>query len=513
MASKSPVTIVMAIPDHPWTKATEKAAAVRIAMTVAEPGSRTGLLRTVVSENGLDTDQPEIELETRAGRINPDLTVGVDVTNLTSLESNKGLCTPGMQLSGQGFIVERAERDALLSIYGAKLDQIVKPYSNGRRLIQGRMDQFVIDAFPLQQDELRRQYPHVYELLADRVKPERDRNNRDTYRTNWWLFAEPRRDLRPAFAGLQRYIATTRTAKFRIFSFVHGTLIAESKIIAAANDDAMDLGVLSSRPHVIFSTRAGGWLGVGNDPTYNHTDCFDPFPFPTHDRDTASEIRAIAEELDKHRKDRQAEHPGLTLTDMYNVLEKLRGGVALDDDDRRIKDHGLVLMLKEYHDRLDAAVARAYGWPVDITDEQILERLVALNAERAEEEKNGRVRWLRPDYQIPRFGSAAEKARWQREQAGERPRSRRRAPGTGRDADGGRHVRHHRADRRRCRQTEVPDQRRDGRDRRRYDRVAGFIEAADADRSRPPLQGWQAERAPRAPCAGRAFAPRAPVVR
>lgn len=275
----------------------------------------------------------------------------------------------------------------------------------------------------MQQDELRKHYPHLYEILVDRVKPERDRNNRESYRANWWLFAEPRKDLRPAFAGLTRYIATTRTAKFRIFSFVPGSLIAESKIIAVADDDPIKLGMLSSRPHVLFSLRAGGWLGVGNDPTYNHTDCFDPFPFPTPDLETAAEIRAIAEELDAHRKARQAEHPGLTLTDMYNVLEKLRSGVTLNDDDRLIKDHGLVLMLNEYHDRLDAAVARAYGWPADLTDEQILEKLVALNAERAEEERNGKVRWLRPDYQIPRFGSAEEKARWQREQTGERPSS------------------------------------------------------------------------------------------
>lgn len=181
------------------------------------------------------------------------------------------------------------------------------------------------------------------------------------------------------------------------------------------------LGVLSSKCHGVWAVRAGGWLGVGNDSRYNNSRCFDPFPFPTPNRDTAVEIRAIAEELDAHRKARQIEHPGLTLTEMYNVLEKLRVGAALDDDDRRIKDQGLVLMLKEYHDRLDAAVARAYGWPVDLTDEQILERLVALNADRVDEEKNGKVRWLRPDYQIPRFGSDLEKARWQREQAGKRP--------------------------------------------------------------------------------------------
>ena len=52
---------------------------------------------------------------------------------------------------------------------------------------------------------------------------------------------------------------------------------------------------------------------------------------------------------------------------------------------------------------------RAYGWPADLSDEQLLERLVALNKERAGEESRGEVRWLRPDYQIARFGTATQK--------------------------------------------------------------------------------------------------------
>jgi hypothetical protein len=96
---------------------------------------------------------------------------------------------------------------------------------------------------------------------------------------------------------------------------------------------------------------------------------------------------------------------------MYNVLEKLKAGEALNSEDERIKDQGLVLILKELHDTLDALVFEAYGWPATLSDEEILERLVALNKQRSIEEKTGKVRWLRPDYQIPRFGSDAEKAR------------------------------------------------------------------------------------------------------
>ena len=98
----------------------------------------------------------------------------------------------------------------------------------------------------------------------------------------------------------------------------------------------------------------------------------------------------------------------------YSVLELLCAGKtpeALSPAERHILDSGLVLILNELHDRLDAAVADAYGWPADLPDEQILARLVALNCERVAEEARGQVRWLRPDYQIPRFGTAAQKQR------------------------------------------------------------------------------------------------------
>ena len=108
-----------------------------------------------------------------------------------------------------------------------------------------------------------------------------------------------------------------------------------------------------------------------------------------------------------------AEHPHLTLTGLYNVLEELRAGVApdaLEPASRKIFDDGLVLILKEEHDKLDAAVAAAYGWPVDLADDDILARLVALNKQRAQEEARGVVQWLRPDYQIPLLGTPKEKA-------------------------------------------------------------------------------------------------------
>ena len=183
-------------------------------------------------------------------------------------------------------------------------------------------------------------------------------------------------------------------------------------LIAIATDDAANLGILSSRIHVVWALRAGGWLGVDNDPRYSKSRCFDPFPFPDANNIQKQKIRVIAEELDAHRKRVLAEHPHLTLTGLYNVLEMLRVGIGpddLDEHDRKIFDDGLVLIMKELHDKIDVAVAEAYGWSPDLSDEEILAQLVALNKERAEEEKRGLVRWLRPDYQIPRFAKGVDK--------------------------------------------------------------------------------------------------------
>ena len=85
------------------------------------------------------------------------------------------------------------------------------------------------------------------------------------------------------------------------------------------------------------------------------------------------------------------------------MIEKVKSGADLTPAEEDAKQRGRVLILMELHAQIDARVAEAYGWPADLTDEETLERLVALNAERAKEEAAGHVRWLRPDFQIPRF--------------------------------------------------------------------------------------------------------------
>lgn len=183
------------------------------------------------------------------------------------------------------------------------------------------------------------------------------------------------------------------------------------------SDDGFHLGVLPSSLHSSWSLRAGGTLE--DRPTWTNTTTFLPFPFPSDDTGLtpalAERIRALAEQLDAHRKARQAAHEGVTLTGLYNVLAKLRAEEPLNAKEKGLHEQGLVAVLKSLHDELDAAVLQAYGWSdlqAALADhrpaaaearaaavETLLERLVALNAKRAAEEAAGHVRWLRPEFQ------------------------------------------------------------------------------------------------------------------
>lgn len=406
LKAKVPVSIIFAVPDHPWTKATKDSAAVRIAMTVAQSGSDDGELREVVGESGLDTDEPTLAFSPKWGRVNPDLSVGADVANAHPLLANRGLAHQGIIPVGEGFRLDLCDLRAL-RLDPERLPPVVRPYLNGRDLVQRPETRFIIDLFGFGQAEARRLYPDLFSIVLERVKPQRDLVNRAKTREHFWIFAEPRSRMRDAMSGLRTQLLTTRTAKHRIFQPMATAVLPDTKVVAIAMEDLSALTVLSSRSHLAWAARTGGWLGVGNDHTYNHSECFETFPFPVMSEAGKARLRDLGEELDTTRKTVQAEHPDLTLTGLYNVMEKVRSGDPLDTRDEDIKARGRVLILKELHDQIDRATADAYGWPHDLTDDQILERLVALNAERAKEEAAGYVRWLRPDYQIPRFAKAA----------------------------------------------------------------------------------------------------------
>ncbi len=402
------ISLVFGVPDHPWVESAE-GAAVRIGMTVAAPGAGSeGNLARVENEAPGDGGEIEVSIASAQGTLHADLRVGANVSKATALIANRQLSSPGVKLHGSGFIVtrERAQQLGLGRIQG--LEQHIREYRNGKDLTARSRDVLVVDLFGLAEGDIVQKFPEVFQHVHESVWPERAINARATYRDNWWVFGEPRRELRPALAGLPRYIATVETTKHRVFQFLDTTILPDNMLIAIALEDAFHLGVLSSRAHGPWSLAAGGRLGVGNDPRYNKSRCFDPFPFPATTPDQQSRIRDLGERLDAHRKSRQALHPDLTLTGMYNVLEALRAGRELTAKERIIHEQGLCSLLLQIHNDLDAAVFDAYGWPRDLDDEAILQRLVDLNAERADEERRGLVRWLRPEFQNPHGHKAVE---------------------------------------------------------------------------------------------------------
>jgi len=390
-----PLSLTFAIPDHPWVD-TADGAAVRIAMTVGVPGEVKGDLFEVKSESTQPDGVVAVEfLPPKHGKISADLAVGIAVSNTIPLKSNALLASTGLILGSRGFVLTDEQAKDLVS-RNRKSAELLFQLRNGDDINGTPRRIWVIDPDGWKDTDLRQQIPEIYQHLYNTVFPERQTNRDPKLRKNWWLFRRSNEQVRGAIAGLSRYIVTVETSKFRTFSFLDAATKPEHKLIVIGSDDAFILGVLNSRFHVVFalSRRAKR----GETPVYAKTDCFDPFPFPLCGEREKARIRELAEALDAHRKQVQAQH-GVTLTGLYNVLEKIRVGETLTEKEKFVHDRGLVSTLKSLHDDLDAGVSAAYGWPASLTDAEILERLVALNAERAAEEARGVIHWLRPEYQ------------------------------------------------------------------------------------------------------------------
>ena len=431
LEAKNPLSLAFAIPDHPWVDAGD-GAQVRIAMTVGAAGEHDGRLLQVRDEISGNQDEIEVKLQEQQGRLFADLKTGADVSGSQSLLANSGLTSRGMMLFGAGFIVTQEEAKALGLGVVDGLENHIRAYRNGRDLAQSPRGVMVIDLFGFTADEVRERFPSVYQHVLERVKPERDQNKDKAIRENWWLHGRTRGELRSYLSGLSTYIAAVETTKHRIFQFLDASILPDNMLVAFGLSDAFSMGVLSSRLHVTWALAAGGRLGVGNDPRYNKTRCFETYPFPAPSSDQQAKIRELAERLDAHRKRQQAQHPELTLTGMYNVMEKQRSGAALTTKEQLINSQGLVSMLRELHDDLDRSVFAAYGWddlakqlvglPGATTplpdkseaqaeaEEELLLRLVALNSQRAAEEAKGQIRWLRPEYQNPSATKAPEQS-------------------------------------------------------------------------------------------------------
>ncbi|MDH5232386.1 MAG: class I SAM-dependent DNA methyltransferase, partial [Gammaproteobacteria bacterium] len=421
LEAKNPLSLVFAIPDHPWVDSAE-GASVRIAMTTACSGNIAGLLREVIDEIKTNSDEFGIVLSQKIGIIHANLKIGANLAKISPLKSNSNLCSRGVQLIGGGFRINEEEAYKLGYKKSYKVQSIIREYRNGKDLTQKPRKVYAIDLFECDIEELRVNQPAIFQWVYERVKPERDQNSRPSYRNNWWVFGEPRKEWRKMYADISNYVSTVETSKHRIFIPLEKNILPDNKLINIALDGPYYLGILSSKIHMSWALALGSILGP--TPVYVKSLCFECYPFPDCSNDQVRyQISKISEQLDGHRKQQQAEHPDLTLTGMYNVLEKLRSGEALTAKEKAIHEQGLVSVLKEIHDELDHAVFNAYGWddlaeklvglPGATTplpdkpdvqaeaEEEMLKRLVDLNAQRAAEEAQGHIRWLRPEFQAP----------------------------------------------------------------------------------------------------------------
>jgi hypothetical protein len=417
LSSKKSIKLFFAIPNHPWA---DGGADVRIAMTGAESGDlqmpKIMRLGHVINEELAETPEDRAEkLDLRwhgVGEIFSDLRAGTNILSSNQLKSNDRLSGRGVCLHGSGFLIEELE----MTQWGHKyLEHVVKPYLNGRDLVGQSRNLHVIDFFGLSEQEASK-YLEPFQKVLETVKPERDINKRKIRKDNWWIFGETMPKTRESIKGLIRYVATPETAKHRIFQFLPSSILPDNKLVVIGLEDSYFLGILSCKIHTEWALAVGARLGVGNDPVYVKTQCFDSFAFPDSTPEQKQKIRELGDRLDTHRKQVQAAHPEITITGMYNLLEKLRAGQEFTEADRAYNNKALVSTLKQIHDQLDQATFEAYGWQdlwaaqqtgTDI-NETILERLVALNAERAAEERNGLIRWLRPEYQNPNQTTATQ---------------------------------------------------------------------------------------------------------
>ncbi|HET8627239.1 MAG TPA: DNA methyltransferase [Thermomicrobiales bacterium] len=350
--------IFMAWADEPWVL---DGAAVRISLVGFDDGAET--------QRTLD-GRP-------VPTINADLTGSADITVARRLPENGDLAFMGDTKGGPFDIPGDLPRRWLAlpaNPNGRPNSDVVRPWVNGLDITRRPRDMWIVD-FGVDMPEAEAAlYEAPFEYVREHVKPARATNNRAAYRERWWLHVEARSGMRAALNGLSRFICTPTVAKHRLFVWSGGSTLPDHQLIVFARADDYFFGVLHSRAHELWSLRMCTWLGVGNDPRYTPTTTFETFPCPwppgrepADDPRVAAIARAARDLVEK--RDRWLNPPGATaaelkkrtLTNLYNERPA---------------------WLDLAHRALDRAVLDAYGWPHDLSDEDLLTRLLALNVER-----------------------------------------------------------------------------------------------------------------------------------
>jgi len=353
--------------DLPWV---QDGAAVRVSIFSFDDGTETQ--RAVHFLEGEGTPQEKVHT-LHIPTIHADLTAGVDLGSARSLPENAGRSFQGVKLVGP-FDVDAATACSLLTHSnpdGVSNTDVVKPYLDGDDVNQRRKDRWVIDFGLLEREEAER-YVTPFALVEEKVRPFRQNTRRESTRLRWWRYGEARPAMRAALAPLSRFLVTSEVAKHRIFAWAElGTVPSGSLVVIAADDD-FTFGILSSSIHTIWALRRGQTLE--DRPRYTPTTCFDSFPFPQPTAAQRAEVEKWARHLHTVREQLLVNDASATLTSLYNALTALRAA-----RDATHPAYGLLVA----QERLDGAVAAAYGWEWPLSEEEILTRLLTLNGERA----------------------------------------------------------------------------------------------------------------------------------
>ncbi|HWE86574.1 MAG TPA: DNA methyltransferase [Terracidiphilus sp.] len=328
-----------------------------------------------------DGSEADRELDgRRVPRINSNLTAGDDTTRAVALSENSNLCFMGPSPKAP-FDIEFTTAQRMLSaptnVNGRPNSDVVKKVQSGIDLTQRSRNMWTID-FGLMQIEAAAQYELPFEYVKFHVLPERSKGRKALYGERWWQYGRPRVEMRAALRDLPRYIATPATAKHRVFVWVPAEVLCNQGALVFPRSDDYSLGVLHSSAHEAWARSQGTQLReVESGFRYTPTSCFETFPFPWPPGQEPSEsddprVKAIADAARElvHLRDKWLSPPDIdpkelpkrTLTNLYNQRPE---------------------WLANAHRSLDQAVFAAYGWPSNLTRDEILARLLALNHQRA----------------------------------------------------------------------------------------------------------------------------------
>ena len=330
----------------------------------------SGEAKVHVSITNWSKQQPQIfYLDNKeVSRINSSLQGEIDVSKANRLNSNINWCFQGVIPVGKGFIFTEEQVNAWIKA-DRKNQEVLKLFSMGANLAQevnGKPDRWIIDFNDMPFDEAST-YKLPFQQVKNLVKPDRDTNRDSRAREFWWRFLRPRPEMRKAIAPLSQYFAVPEVSKWAIFVPSSLDWLPGNKTKAVVSDDFYVFGILTSNVHRTWMHAQKSTLKA--DIAYTHNTCFETFPFPqTPITKQIEAIRKTAIDLHEYRST-QMEKKQWGITKLYNEYFNEPAS-----------------QLAKLHKMLDDLVLKAYGFSK--TDD-LLEKLLALNLEVAEKEKNG----------------------------------------------------------------------------------------------------------------------------